>query len=542
MMFKKRTKRILVGFCSLLISFSCIHTQVFAESEEKLPKGDILIVYSGAIENQDMEKLNIIVSELTWQGFLVTYAPAAECIGQLHNYTSIIFFQVDKYPASLLQEIQEREILGNCILTNRSNNENSSGENDVRLMFIGNELLQTYLKGTGRQSDYIEISKQVGKVSYSFDTFGESETLVKENKIVFLTGELDESRGTIEVDDYTGYVMGRIGSISHIPITDLDNNLIKAAVSKELSLWKWPYNGEPHTYAQYITINKVYPFQDPDKLLDIINYMVTRKEPYIISVMPVYANGNYPAMQHFCEVLRYAQANGGVILMHSPINQMTEFDEELVNDYITTAIQIYMNQGVYPMGLQVPINWIQNEETVRVMSRFRTILIDETIDSQIQAGDFNSNIVYRDGHQWIAPAILLEENDVSHLKTYSTAVYFDMTDDMDKIEQKVQACITSEVPLKSLWDIEHSFWTNEDNMTYKNHIILLNGKQIDNTFIPTEYDENFKYNRNMLQRFSADLASENQKLIAMVVVVAIIFFVFILLARHRNRKQFIKKK
>ena len=541
MMYKRKVGMTLIC-CFILLLLLYLHNEkVFAEAENELPKGDILIVYSDGISTQDMKKVTTLVGELTYQSFQVTYAPASDCIGQLHNFKDILLYRVERFPESLLKELQERETIGNSILKERERIKNSSGVSDVRLMFIGNELLGAYLQQTKRQWEYKDIVKQVGKVKYSFDTDTTREVLTKEKDFMFLTGELDNSTGTVIVDDYSGYFCARKGALYHIPITDISDNIIKAALSKEVSSWKWPYNGEPHIYAQYMTINKVYPYQDPDKLLEIIKYMINKKEPFIISVMPVYVNGDFPAMQHFCEVLRFAQANGGVILMHSPINQMTKFDKDLINEYITSAVQIYMDQGVYPMGLQVPQNWIYNSDTIDIIGRFRTILIDDTWDTQIQIEDNNTNLVYRDGHQWIAPAISLDAEEISYLKTYSTAVYFDMTKDMEVIEKKVQACITSEVPLKSLWDIEHSFWTNEDKMSYCNHIILINGKQIKNEFVATEYDQNFRYNRNMLQRFSANLASENRKLIVMVVIISMLFIGFILLARHRNRKRFFQK-
>ena len=113
-----------------------------------------------------------------------------------------------------------------------------------------------------------------------------------------------------------------------------------------------------------------------------------------------------------------------------------------------------------------------------------------------------------------------------------------MTEDLNVIADKVNACRESFVPLKSLWDIEHHFWTDEDVMSYKNHIILLNGKRVEKTFEPTEYDETYEYKRNMLQRFSKDLTKENQKLIVAVIIVSVLFISFILIARRNNRRKF----
>lgn len=528
--------------CSIMVGWLLFCMPVAASEETVLPAGDILIMYSDGISDEDRDNVLTLVAELTYQSFQVTFAPAEECLGQLQNFSSIICYKVERYPDGLVEELQEREKEGNQILSERKAQGDESGENDIRILVIGNSFMRSYLQKTGRAAGYQDSKQQVGKLQYAFSDQSTMEALVKEEDFLFLTGELDQTAGSLNIDTLAGYFSARKGCLSHIPVTDLTDRLVKAAVSREISLWKWPYNGEPHIYAQYMVLNQVYPFQDPDKLLNIVQYMIDRKQPFVISVMPVYNNGNYPAMQHFCEVLRYAQANGGVILMHSPINQMTEFDVDLMNEYITTAIQIYMDQGVYPMGLQISENWLFDEAAIEIASRFRTVLVADEEDASIKLDEtIRTNQVYRDGHQWIAPAIALDADGTSHLQTYSTAVYLDITEDMDIIQRKVQACISSEVPLKSLWDIEHSFWTDEDAMTYRNHIILVNGKRTEAQFTPTEYEEEFQYNRNMLQRFSADLSEENSKLIVAVIIVSVLFLWFILTARHRNKQKFFTK-
>jgi hypothetical protein len=62
---------------------------------------------------------------------------------------------------------------------------------------------------------------------------------------------------------------------------------------------------------------------------------------------------------------------------------------------------------------------------------------------------------------------------------------------------------------------------------------------IENTFFPTEYEEEFSYNRNVLSRFSKDLTSENQKLVVAVSIISFLFLLFILIARYNNRKKFL---
>lgn len=540
MTFSRLKRAGFVLYCVLILLVFPVGSQ--AKEQDTLPSGDILIIYSDGATKEDMENVRSIVEYFTYQRFQVTYASASACLNQLENYSSILCYKVERFPDGLLKELKEREEKGNAILRAREGIKNSSGENDIRLLFVGNELLRAYLDETGRNNSYIDYTKQTGKLQYNFSDLESKEALVKEDSFLFLTNELDYKAGTLEVEGMDGYFCAKTASLYHIPVTDLSNQLIKAAFIKEAAKWKWPYSGEPHTYAQYIVLNQVYPFQDSEKLLEIVKYLIEKEEPFVISVMPIFNHGNYPTMQRFCEILRYAQANGGVIIIHSPINQMPNFDVDIVNDYMTNAVSIYMEQGVYPMGIQVPRNWMFNEDTIEVMSRFRTVLVSDEEDSLVKQTDSNTNLVYKDGHQWIAPVVKLDNSGVSYLKTNSFAVNFDITEDIDKIKDKISACIASFVPLKSLWDIEHSFWTDEDIMSYKNQIILINGKRVENSFVATEYEENFDYNRNTLQRYSKDLTKVNKQLVIAVAVVSFLFITFIFTARHRNKQTFFIKK
>lgn len=541
MMFKN-VKKVVVALCCLLF-FLQTSIETVAKETDKLPQGDILIIYSDAASNKEIENVRSMVEYLTYQSFQVTYASASDSLRYLDEFSSIICYKIEKYPKEIIQALAEREKEGNDRLKKREKVKNSSGEKDIRLLFIGNEFLQAYLNETGREQTYIESAKETGKLKYYFSDSDEKEALVKEDNFLFLSEKLDYQAGEINVEGLKGYFCARIGALTHIPVTDLTNDLILASFVKEVALWKWPYRGEPYTYAQYIVLDKVYPFQNEEKLLQVIDYLIGRKQPFVISVMPIYDHGNYPSMQRFCEILRYAQANGGTIILHSPINQMPDFDTEIINDSITTAVQIYMAQGVYPMGIEVPRNWMFYQDTIEIMSRFRTVLVSEEEDTLIKPDkDSNTNLVYQDGHQWIAPNVSLDNNGVSYLKTNSFAVKLDISKDLEVIENKIDACITSFVPLKNLWDMEHSFWTEEDIMSYKNQIIRVNGKRVEKDFIPTEYEKEFKYNRNTLQRYSKDLTKVNRRLIIVVLIISFLFITFILAARHRNKQTFFIKK
>jgi len=505
--------------------FAAEEAVVLESANMEIPEGEILVVYSDAASEAEVEAVSDIVEILTYQAFQVSFGKASECTNALQRFDYIICYDIEKSQPSFLQALMERK------------------ESGAKIMIIGNSFMKSYMDGQNKQDYYVIDDKKVGKLTYYFDSLTLKEGLVEEGDFLFLVKGISSQGGTLEVGTTKGYVVANIGNVTHMAVSDMQNKLVKAIFAKEVAYWKWIYDGEPHAYAQYIVLNEVYPFQEPEKLMEIVDLMVDMQVPFVISVMPVYVNGEYPAMQRFCEILRYAQDNGGTIIIHCPINQKNEIDAELIDEYITMAIQYYINQGVYPMALQVPSVWMYDESAIEVLSHFGTIFTTNEEDELVEfPEDAHTNNIYADGHQWVGATVALDYSGVSYTKTYSTAVYIGMEEDSDIIRDKINACRNSFVPLKSLWDIEHDFWTEKDQMSYENRIIMLNGERKEKTYHATEYADEYDYHRNILKKFSKDLAEENRKLVIAVIMVSCIFLIFLLIARYNNKRRFFIKK
>lgn len=522
------SKLALFAFIFVLAS-SLLTRQVAADEaiEKKaplIPLGDVLVVYSDGASEQEVESVSDIVEILTYQSFQVSYGNASQAIAAVEDFDYIICYEVDKYPSKLISTLAESE------------------KNGAKLFFIGNQLIQKYVdqskKNTGKYG-YATADVDVGKVTYFFDSSAEQSGLAKEDGFFFFTRGMGQESGVVEAGDQTGYVVAYDDVLTHMTLGDMQNALVKAIFAKEVARWKWAYDSDAHVYAQYIVLNEIYPFQDSDKLLQAVNLLIKRQEPFVISVMPTYVNADYPAMQRFCEVLRYAQDNGGAVIMHTPLNQRAALNADLLNEYVTLAMKNYMAQGVYPIGLQAPVDWMFDEEGIEVLSRFSTVF---TIHEEDEASNFSetmhTNEVYKDGHQWVGPAIALDNSGVSYTKSYSTAVYIDFTEELSLIEERIEACQNSFVPLKSLWDVEHTFWTDQDLLLYKNGILTVNSERRERTYEPAEAEQDYEYNRNTLKRFSKNLAEENRKLVVVVVIVSILFVVFLYTARRNNKRKF----
>lgn len=508
--------------------FSFVSTGgVITSYAEEMTKGDILIIYSDNAGENTMAAVNDLVELLTYQSFKISYGPASWSMQYMDRFSYIICYDLEQSPAGFTERLKQYENSGTIAGRTES----------PHILFIGNKYFKYYLDLTKRSDQYELLNSTVGQLQYSFHGLDSMTGLVRESYFVFLKKSSYKS-GTLTVDDKNGYFCAENGRLTHIPAADMSNQLIRAAMIKEVSQWKWPYNGSPHVFAQYILIDRVYPYEDPAKLLKVVNLLTEKKTPFVISVMPMYVNGDYPSMTHFCEVLRYAQAGGGAVIINAPINQMNRLDKDVMLDYLIRAMTIYNKQGVYPLALEVPRNWMFQKDTIEIMSHFKTIFTSRETDSYLKPEDMSSNEVYKDGHQWVGTSIPIDGTQVSHLSVYSTAVPISLQEEYEEIERKVNACRDSFVPLKSLWDMEHGYWLDKQLMTYKNGDLILNDKKMDLKFTPSVYPDRYNYRRNMLQRFSRDLTSQSRRLVIAVGLTSVLFLLLILWARYRNRRNY----
>ena len=526
MNFNTMCKRWIIGFAMYVLSALYCQPAVWAADQKQIEKGDILIIYSDGSDKNTGRMVSDMVEILTYQSFKVSYGTASECMDDLNKFSYVICYDITMYPSEFPERLRLYE-----------ENHTRETKEASHIFFVGNEFLKSYLDQTGRDQSYEYIKSTTGKIRYNFDDLNQRTSMAKEPFFLFLKN-LSYKNGGLTVSEKEGYVCAREGALTHLPVTDFDDPLIKAVFIKEVAQWKWPFNGSPNIFPQYIVVNKVYPYEDPEKLMGVVKMLVKGKTPFVISVMPMYVNGDYPAMVRFCEILRYAQANGGAVIINAPINQMNPFDKNVVLDYLAQALSIYNKQGVYPLALQVPRNWMFHPDTIEIMRHFKTIVTSNEEDSYLDASEGNTNEVYKDGHQWIGSSVALDDLGTSYVSAYSTAVWISMEADPSEILLKINACRSSRIPLKSLWDMEHSYWMEKDLMTYGNQGLILNQKKQDLSFLPSTYVKNFDYHRNMLQRFSKDLTSQNRLLIFMVGITSLVFLLFILFARYNNRRNY----
>lgn len=483
--------------------------------------GSILLIYDKNADKDALIHIERILSMGTAMSKVIDLGTAEECKERMEEYDFIICYDIRQADTSLLQALDK------------------SG---AQLMILGGDLLERLLQFQGKGEVCTgEESGNMGRMSYTFPDGGEYETLVSWEAIPILA-ETEYESGVITAGSRQYPFCTKVERIQFIPVTDLSAELTRAALMQEIVMWMWPYNDAPPSYAQFLVLDNVYPFMPAQRLQEIVDAMLEKETPFVISVMPLEHNSEFPAMTQFCQVLAYAQANGASVILCAPIIHKDVQDVEELYEKLTAMTMPYIQNGVYPLGIQVPKSWTYEEPYRELLKRYSTVFIYDDGKSAGFQPEEHTSLFCRQGHKMVYPRMALDETGISRLQCYSSATYVDCTTEPERLAQYADNARRSNNPFMDLREYNHSVWLNDTSLVYSERVLYLNGEITALRYEPVEYDENFNFHRDALKKISVDLQNQNQMLIAIVVILIAVFGTMILFARRRMRKIFFYDK
>lgn len=502
----------------LLAVLLCLRPAAFAQ-EPFLPdgSGDVLLVHADNPGSEAQQQIETLVTMSTALGKVMDYGTADVCREALADYDYIILYDAEEIDASFGAALRK------------------SG---AAVMIFGSSTLERYLTLTGRAEEVLEAEPQKnGTLRYSFPTGATYECITHWQGLFRVAASGYES-GSIQAGTESYPFCAQVAEVRFIPVTDLSRTLVRAAVMQEITQWMWPYQDNPREYAQFLVLDSVYPFLPADRLLDIIDQVEEISVPYVISVMPLRANTDYPAMTQFCQVLAYAQSRGATVILHAPIlHQAVETPEELY-EMLTDMTVPLMEHGVYPVGIEVPLSWLNQEPYLTALGRYKTVFVyDDGQESGFRL-DAHTSAAARKGFQLVFPKMDLDESGISQLDCYAAATYADCGSDAALFLRYAAQGRSGSNPFEDLRDYNHVVWLNDRSLTYQKRAVYVDGKRVDTSFQPVPYDTNYDFQRSPLDRITVDLQNQNRVLMAAVVVLVTIFAASIAYARHRMRRRF----
>ena len=490
------------------------------EEEESQPPrlGDVLVIYAEEADRRKLEdNLSAIAQALFSLRYTADFAEAQDAGQVIGQYERVIWCDTavsDRMDASILEGYE-----GLLLVLGQARGLESFGLT-ARESFSGSFM---------------------GVAEYTFD----DEITFRHSVSVLNAGAFSEpsyQNGVLAAAGGQLPLVSGSGNVHYSALQDYTDSFSSALLIHEIAQWLWPYDVRMPTYTQHVVLDAVYPFYDAYRLQTLVEYMVENRMHFVISVMPIYEHADYPAMTQFCEVLRYAQANGGAVVLHAP-NVQNALDAEELSRQLTAATLNYFSQNVYPLALEIPSEWLFREDLLPILRRYKTLFLSELDAFPSHAvKEYGMKDHLPTGIQQIVPALRLDEIGVSHEARCGTAVYLDMSMTEDaQLFRVIDAVKDAPIPMQSLWSMDQVVYTDEGHvLTWDQNTLTVDGAQRFNVYSPVDDSEPFDYKRNEYYRFVANLKNQNQFLIGISIVVLAVFLFLGAQSRRQMHKRFLK--
>jgi len=478
--------------------------------------GDILLIYPDITTPEQEKNIEFFANGASSLIKKLCFLPASEAVSYLELFPFCICYDLTGKEKTLLEALKSYE---------------------GQTLVLGSDFMDALCGST-----IAPAPDETGTLSYSFDGIDYFEKSVRVRNIRAFTPEEGlHQAGSVSFPGKAVPFFCHVSGFAYCPLTDFTDPLPQAAILQEITTWMWPYADTPPRYAQYLVLDEIYPFMPTRELMERVQLCVDSQIPFVLSVMPIYQNENYPAMQQFCEVLRYAQANGGSVILHAPLEHYVKVEDwEAFYATITKITRAYTDWGVYPLGLEVPYRWVWDTDYLQFMRRYRTVFVTPTEETSFDLSA-QTNLLYNNYHHLVMPVLKLDQTGLSYLSNYSSALYVSSQCEIEELAAIIEAMRSSAVPLKNMWDMQHSVWANDFHLAYQDGVLTINDVQQSLTYEPSTQLEDFDYHRNTIKRITVNLQNQNHVLLIAGLTATVIFVLMILYARYVTIRHFRRK-
>jgi len=180
------------------------------------------------------------------------------------------------------------------------------------------------------------------KMHARLDVYNNTQSIIIGQGFTYISDHYGEAVGRISFDGQD-YPLGVVtDTVMYAPYFDRDD-LSAFAVAKMLNAYFGRFDGG----KMYIMIDEVYPFDDLDMLRLTADRFYRSGVPFVMNLMPVYQNTDYPAFQRYADTLRYIQSRSGSLIMHDPIVTGNELVGDPLEVRMENAYTSFEENGVH---------------------------------------------------------------------------------------------------------------------------------------------------------------------------------------------------
>lgn len=218
---------------------------------------------------------------------------------------------------------------------------------DIKILCIG--------AGFDATGDITFSTRASASLSVSYDRYTQPPKLAKD--VTLIASHTGESLATVESASGSVPFAALFPARAYVPYYQENDVSILALGAVMQRFFASEAEG-----GMYIMIDEVYPFSDLGALGETAKYLYENAVPFIVRIMPVYDNLEYPAFSRYAQVLRYVQSHGGSIVLHGPLVDLSEPLTSSAESRLAQMTAALDRQGVvyypweidpYPLDIQL---------------------------------------------------------------------------------------------------------------------------------------------------------------------------------------------
>lgn len=291
----------------------------------------------------------------------------------------------------------------------------------------------------------------------------------------------------------------------------------------------------------YFYLDNVTPFNDLNNLIGEVDYLKDKGIKFFIEAAPVFVNENLKAMGRFSEALRYAQANGGKVILKFPIINSkgvngTDTGGEIIGDKLKEAFKNYTNYWIYPVGINADEEFIYREDLKNILESTNTLFLNYNEDINIDIDNYEikayTNFIQK-----------VDLNDYINNEKISgkNAIKIESNCNLEEFKNNVDKVLSKEINLipsnKMSTYIKFESEIKNDNVR-----VFFNNQEVtqDRFINAEEYENAVNKTINKENPIKEDLTLINRRLEIFSGAALIIFIGILIISRNIERKRFFK--
>ncbi|MBA8933083.1 DUF2334 domain-containing protein [Clostridium beijerinckii] len=291
----------------------------------------------------------------------------------------------------------------------------------------------------------------------------------------------------------------------------------------------------------YLYLDNVTPFNDLNNLIGEVDYLKDKGIKFFIEAAPVFVNEDLKAMGRFAEALRYAQANGGKVILKFPIINSkgvngTDTGGKIIGDKLKEAFKNYNNYWIYPVGINADEELLYREDLKNILESTDTLFLNYNEDINIDIDNYEIK-AYRNFIQKV------ELKDyINNEKTSSkNAIKIESNSNLEEFKNNVDKVLSKEINLIPSNKISSYIKFESEIKNNYGRVFLNNQEVTQDRFINSEeYENAVNKTINKENPIKEDLTITNRRLEIFSGAALIIFTGILILSRNIERKRFFK--